>query len=423
MPALSKKYKINYKRRYTIQKNKKQRGHKSIKVYHTRVKASTRKRKHYMGGDIEVPVDYNIFPSGQSYQPNMTCLEKECDKKDAGERTTTCLNTRIVMNLFSQTLDDSEKETLVRIDGKFKPEERKHVQDMTQKYLTNYVDSLFPKSFFSKNNADLTPENATKLKELLQVINPEYVGYLTQTSTLSDEIKQKIRASKPALNVVVDNVPANANNIDVVEAEPEEQKLPEPEAEPEEQKPPEPEEQKLPEPEAEPEEQKPPEPEEQKLPEPEEQKLPEPEAEPEAQKLPEPEAEPEEQKLPEPEAEPEAQRQEAAKEAEAEAEAQRQEVAKKAARKAEKKKINDAKEREMAQRFAQRRAERDAAEVKRKEDLAEKKAARAATNLINEENREAVTKEKRKQRDAATKTLKNTTTSKKSNDNGTRKKR
>ena len=203
MAALSKKYKINYKRRYTIPKNKKHRAHKSIKVYHTRVKRPSRKQKHYMGGDIEVPVVYDIFPSGQSYQPNVTCLEKECDKKDPGERTTTCLNTRIVMNLFSQTLDDSENATMDRIDSNFTPAERKHVQDLTKKYLTNYVDSLFPKSFFSKNNADLTPENATKLKELLKVINPEYVLYLTQTSTLSDEIKQKIRGSKQELNVVV----------------------------------------------------------------------------------------------------------------------------------------------------------------------------------------------------------------------------
>jgi len=51
MSALSKKYKINSKRSYTI-KNKKQREQKSIKVYHNRVKRSSRKRKHYMGGDI-----------------------------------------------------------------------------------------------------------------------------------------------------------------------------------------------------------------------------------------------------------------------------------------------------------------------------------------------------------------------------------
>jgi hypothetical protein len=216
MRSLSKKYKINYKRRYTIPKNKKHRAHKSIKVYHTRVKAVTRKRKYYMGGDIEVPVVYDIFPSGQTYQPNTDCLEKECNKKDAGERTTTCLNTRIVMNLFSQTLDASEQETMDRIDGNFKPAERKHVQELTEKYLTNYVDSLFPKSFFSKNIADLTPENATKLKELLKVINQEYVVYLTQTSTLSDEIKQKIRdTTEPALNVPV---PAPIDNA-VVEAE------------------------------------------------------------------------------------------------------------------------------------------------------------------------------------------------------------
>ena len=166
MPSLSKKYKINYKRRYTISKNKKQLGHKSIKVYHNRVKRPSRKRKHYMGGDIEVPVDYNIFPSGQSYQPNTDCLEKECDKDDAGEKTTTCLNTQIIMNLFRQTLDDSEKETLIRIDGNFTNEERKHVQDLTEKYITNYVDSLFSKSFFSTNNAELTPENTQKLKDI-----------------------------------------------------------------------------------------------------------------------------------------------------------------------------------------------------------------------------------------------------------------
>ena len=99
------------------------------------------------------------------------------------------------MNLFSPKLDDSEQATMGRIDGNFKPKERIHVQDLTQKYLTNYVDSLFSKSFFSKNNADLTPANTQKLKDLLEAINPEYVLYLTQTSTLSDEIKQKIRAS------------------------------------------------------------------------------------------------------------------------------------------------------------------------------------------------------------------------------------
>ena len=74
MPALSKKYKINYKRRYTIPKNKKLRGHKSIKVYHNRVKRPTRKRKHYIGGDIKVPAINSIFPSGQVYQPNTVCL-------------------------------------------------------------------------------------------------------------------------------------------------------------------------------------------------------------------------------------------------------------------------------------------------------------------------------------------------------------
>jgi hypothetical protein len=377
MPSLSKKYKINYKKRYTIPKNKKQRGHKSIKVYHNRAKQPTRKRKHYIGGDIEVPVVYDIFPTGQSYQPNVICLEKECDKKDAGEKTTTCLNTRIVMNLFSQTLDDSEKETMDRIDDKFTAEERKSVQDLTEKYLTNYVDSLFPKSFFSKNTTDLTPENAKKLKELLQVINPEYVGYLTQTSTLSDEIKQKIRATtQPELNVLADNTAA------VVEVQPEVQM--QPETEPQVQIPPETE--------AEPEAQI------------------QPETEPQVQIQPEAEVEAEVQRQQAAEAEPEAQIQ---PEAEVEADVQRQQAAdaeaKKAAKKAEKEKFNAAKKAEMEQRFAQRRAESAAADVKRKEELAEKKAARAAAALIKEENR------------AAAKTLKNTTMLKKSS--GTRKKR
>ena len=205
MRSLSKKYKINYNKRYTISKNKKQLRHKSIKVYQNRVKRPTRKRKHYMGGDIEVPVDYNIFPSGQSYQSNTDCLEKECDKDDAGEKTSTCLNTQIILNLFSQTLDDTEKETLIRIDGNFTDEERKHVDDLTEKYITNYVDSLFSKSFFSKNNAELTPENTQKLKDLLDVIKPQYVIYLTQNSTLSDEIKQKILDIHQELNGI-DNV-------------------------------------------------------------------------------------------------------------------------------------------------------------------------------------------------------------------------
>jgi hypothetical protein len=383
MPALSKKYKINYKRRYTISKNKKQRVYKSIKVYHNRVKPPTRKRKHYMGGDIEVPVINNIFPSGQTYQPNMTCLEKECDKKDAGEKTTTCLNTRIVMNLFRQTLDDSEQETIGRIDGKFTDEERKHVQDLTEKYLTNYVDSLFPKSFFSKNTADLTPENTQKLKDLLQVIKPEYVVYLTQTSTLSDEIKQKIRdTTQPALNVVVDNTDS------LVEVEADAEMQPEPEVEA----------QMQPDVEA----------------EAEAQMQPEAEAEAQMQTEVEPEAEVQRQQAAETEAE--AQRQQAA-EAEAEiqrqqaAEAEAQKAAKKAAKKAEEDRFNAAKKAEMEQRFAKRRADSAAAEVKRKEDLAEKKAARAAAALIKEENR------------AAAKTLKNTTALKKSSGNGTRKKR
>ena len=208
MQSLSKKYKINSKRSYTI-KNKKQREQKSIKVYHNRVKRSSRKRKHYMGGDIEVPAINSIFPSGKSYQPDMDCLEKECDKKDdAGEMTTTCLNTRIVMNLFRQNLDTSELATSVRIDGKFTEEERKHVEDLTEKYITNYVDSLFSKSFFSKNNAELKPGNTQKLKDLLEVIKPKYVDYLIQNSTLSAEIKQKILVVQQELNVV-DNTAAS----------------------------------------------------------------------------------------------------------------------------------------------------------------------------------------------------------------------
>lgn len=212
MPSLSKKYKINYNKRYTISKNKKQQGHKSIKVYN-RVKRLSRKRKDYVGGDIEVPAINNIFPSGQTYQPNPDCLEKECDKDDAGKKTTTCLNTQIVMNLFRQTLDDSEQETMDRIDGNFTDEERKHVQDLTEKYLTNYVGSLFSKSIFSKNNAELKPENIQKLKDLLEVIKPKYVDYLTRDSNLSDDIKQQILATQEELNVV-DNVvtPAPIDN-------------------------------------------------------------------------------------------------------------------------------------------------------------------------------------------------------------------
>ena len=205
MPSLSKKYKINYNKRYTIQKNKKLRGNKSIKVYNNRIKRLTRKRKHYMGGDIEVPPINNIFPSGETYQPNMDCLEKECDKGDAGEMTTTCLNTLIVMNLFSQNLDDfddSEKKTMGRIGNKLTTEEKEQVDDLTKKYLTNYVDSLFSRSIFSKNNVDLTPENTQKLKELLQVINPDYINYLTGNSNLSDDIKKNIQATQEELNVV-----------------------------------------------------------------------------------------------------------------------------------------------------------------------------------------------------------------------------
>ena len=204
MSALSKKYKINYKRRYTISKNKKPRGHKSIKVYHNRVKRPTRKRKHYMGGDIKVPAINSIFPSGQTYQPNTDCLEKECDKKDdAGEMTTTCLNTHIVMNLFRQKLDASEGTTMDRIiNDKLTNEERNQVKDLTEKYLSNYVDSLFSRSIFSKNNVDLTLENTQKLKELLKVINQEYIDYLIDDSNLSDDIKQTIRATQEELNVV-----------------------------------------------------------------------------------------------------------------------------------------------------------------------------------------------------------------------------
>jgi hypothetical protein len=218
MSALSKKYKINYKKRYTIPKNKKPRGRKSIKVYHNRVKRPTRKRKHYMGGDIKVPAINSIFPSGQAYQPNMDCLEKECDKKDdAGEMTTTCLNTLIVMNLFSQKLDDlddSEKKTMDRIGNELTAEERNQVKDLTEKYLSNYVDSLFSRSIFSKNNVDLTLENTQKLKELLKVINQEYIDYLIDDSNLSDDIKEKIRASKEELNATAppDNATAPPDN-------------------------------------------------------------------------------------------------------------------------------------------------------------------------------------------------------------------
>jgi hypothetical protein len=128
-------------------------------------------------------------------------LEKECDKKDdAGKKTTTCLNTKVVMNLFSPNLNASEQETMGRIDDNFTPEERQQVKDLTEKYITNYVDSLFSRSIFSKNNVDLTPENAEKLKELLEVINPEYVVYLTRDSNLSDDIKEQILATQPELN-------------------------------------------------------------------------------------------------------------------------------------------------------------------------------------------------------------------------------
>ena len=209
MSALSKKYKINYKRRYTIPKNKKQRGHKSIKVYRTRVKRSTRKRKHYVGGDIEAPAINNIFPSGQTYQPNTDCLEKECDKDDAGKMTTTCLNTCIVMKLFRQKLDASENQAFERIYRNFTAEEIQYVQDMADKYITNYVDSLFSRSIFSKNNVDLTPENTQKLKELLEVIKPTYVKYLIEDSNLSDDIKQTIQAiTQPTIVPTI--VPATA---------------------------------------------------------------------------------------------------------------------------------------------------------------------------------------------------------------------
>jgi hypothetical protein len=390
MPALSKKYKINYKRRYTIPKNKKQRGRKSIKVYHNRAKQQTRKRKYYMGGDIEVPGINSIFPSGQTYQPNVTCLEKECDKTEALEKTTACLNTRIVMNLFRQTLDASEQEIMGRIDGKFTDEERKHVQDLTEKYLTNYVDSLFSKSFFSKNTTDLTPENTQKLRDLLDVIKPEYVDYLKQTSTLSDEIKQKIRTTtQPALNVVVAPL-VDAGTAVENQPEPEDELQMQTDA-------------RIPpdapvETEAEAEVQR-----EQAA---EGQMQPDAEVEAEAQRQQAVESQAEVQR--QQTAEAEEQRQQAA-----EAEAQRQQAAeaaaKKAAKKEEAERFNAAKKAEMEQRFAQRRADSAAAEVKRKEDLAEKKAARAAAALIKEENR------------AAAKTLKNTNALKKSS--GTRKKR
>jgi hypothetical protein len=206
MPALSKKYRINYSKRYITSKNKKQRGRKSIKVYN-HVRPTSRKRKHYIGGDIEVPAINNIFPSGQTYQPNTDCLEKECDKDDAGKKTTTCLNTRIAMNLFSQNLDADEEKTMDRIDGNFTEEERKQVQDLTEKYLTNYVNSLFSKSIFSKNNADLTPVNTIKLKELLEAIQPKHVEYLKRDSNLSDDIKEKIQAIQEELNVVDNATP------------------------------------------------------------------------------------------------------------------------------------------------------------------------------------------------------------------------
>jgi len=212
MPALSKKYKINYKRRYSISKNKKQRGYKSIKVYHKRVKRPTRKKKHYIGGDIKVPPINNIFPSGQTYQPNMDCLEKECDKGDAGEMTTTCLNTLIVMNLFSQNLDASEEKTRDRIGKELTTEEKEQVEELTEKYITNYVDSLFSRSIFSKNNVDLTPENTQKLKELLKVIKPKYVEYLTRDSNLSDDIKKQVLATQLELTAATTPAPATIDN-------------------------------------------------------------------------------------------------------------------------------------------------------------------------------------------------------------------
>ena len=369
MPALSKKYKINYKKRYTITKNKKLRGHKSIKVYHNRAKSPTRKRKQYMGGDIEAPVINNIFPTGQSYQPNTNCLEKECNKTDdVGEKTTTCLNTLVVMNLFRQTLDVSEQETMDRIDYNFTAEERNHVQDLTQKYITNYVDSLFSRSIFSKNNVDLTPENTQKLKDLLEVIKPEYVDYLTQNSKLSDDIKQTIRATtQEELNVVVDNdvidnalaatsapapapvnIPADNTNTNAPASAP----------------------------------------------------ATAPETAPETApvNIPADNTNASNTDVVDAAASTEAEAQKQA--AEAEAEAQRQQIAEaeaqKAAKKEEKAKYYAAKKEEMDQRFAQRRAdsaakkieidkqnaakkaERAAAEVKRKADLAEKKAARDA---------------------------------------------
>ena len=209
MPSLSKKYKINYNKRYTIQKNKKLRGNKSIKVYNNRVKLMSRKRKPYIGGDIKVPSINNIFPSGQTYQPNTDCLEKECYKKDdAGKKTTTCLNTLVIMNLFSQNLDASEEKTRDRIGKELTTEEKEQVKDLTEKYLTNYVSSLFSNSIFSKNNVDLTPGNTQKLKELLEVIKSKYVDYLTRDSNLSDDIKEKVLAAQQAVQEesnVVDN--------------------------------------------------------------------------------------------------------------------------------------------------------------------------------------------------------------------------
>jgi hypothetical protein len=111
------------------------------------------------------------------------------------------------MNLFSQTLDASEEKTRDRIGKKLTTEEKEQVDDLTKKYLINYVSSLFSKSIFSKNNAELTPGNTEKLKELLQAINPDYANYLAQNSNLSDEIKQKILANKSIASSQTQNNP------------------------------------------------------------------------------------------------------------------------------------------------------------------------------------------------------------------------
>jgi hypothetical protein len=119
------------------------------------------------------------------------------------------------MNLFSEKpddLDDSEKKTMGRIGNKLTAEESEQVDDLTKKYLKNYVDSLFSRSIFSKNNVDLTPKNTQKLKELLQVIKPKYVDYLTRDSNLSDDIKKNIQATQEELNIATTPALIQANS-------------------------------------------------------------------------------------------------------------------------------------------------------------------------------------------------------------------